>query len=53
MGNTFEVWSWEKRLDGGGYEYVEFYKGEEFDKAMIIMKDLKDKGAKCVKFMWR
>lgn len=52
MGNTFEVWSWEKN-ETGYYSYVEAYAGEDYQEALAVMHTLKDADVGCVKLEWR
>ena len=52
MGNTYEVWAWEKGEDGE-LHYREAYAGEELVDAMSIMFQLKKDGCGCIKFYWR
>ena len=52
MGNTFEVWSWEKD-EQGNYSYVQAYAGEDYQAAIATMHELKNTGIGCVKLEWR
>jgi len=52
MGNTFEVWSWEKG-DNDKFYYHLAYSGEDMAIALSTMFNLKNKGIWCIKFLWR
>jgi hypothetical protein len=52
MGNTFEVWSWE-RDEYRNYDNRLCYAGEDYEEALNVMKDLKSKGVGYVKLEWR
>ena len=54
MGNTFEVWNWEKCCNGDDdYEWVQHYAGEDKAEAFATIETLKAKNAGCVKLEWR
>lgn len=53
MGNTFEVWNWEKSEWNADYEWVQHYAGESKEEAFAKMEGLKSLGAGCVKLEWR
>jgi len=53
MGNTFEVWAWDKSEDSEFYEYVLFYAGQDYDEAIRSLNKLKESGCGCAKLEWR
>ena len=53
MGNTYEVWAWMHKENIDDYEYVIKYSGGNLGDAITTMKQLKQDGIGCIKFLWR
>ncbi len=56
MGNTYDVYIWEKFKEGDAfdcYKWTNVYSGEDMAKALSVMIHEKEKGAGCVKLEWR
>lgn len=53
MGWICEVKFWKNISGTSSYHYETFYEGESFEKAIEAMKELRDRGKKCICFEWR
>lgn len=57
MGNTWTISIWQPAIDGDGYEYVCFWRGESKIKAFFMLwrarRYAASKDFHCVRFEWR